>query len=44
VLAYNDAFFATFVLAAVAIGLLLLHILWNNRHRFLHSTDAPQTA
>jgi MFS family permease len=44
VLAYNDAFFATFVLAAVAIGLLLFHILWNNRHRFLHRADTPQTA
>lgn len=44
VLAYNDAFFATFLMAMAAIGLLLLHILWNNRHRLLGIADAPQTA
>ncbi len=35
VLAYNDAFFATFVLAVAAIALLLVNIVWNHRHRFL---------
>ncbi len=44
VLAYDDAFFATFLLAAVAITLLSLHILWNNRHRLSRSTDTPQIA
>lgn len=44
VLAYDDAFFATFLLALVAITLLSLHILWNNRHRFSRSADTPQIA
>lgn len=34
VLAYNDAFFATFLTAVGAIVLLLLHVAWQNRDRF----------
>jgi MFS family permease len=44
VLAYNDAFFATFLLAAAAIVLLAIHIAWNNRHRFVRAVHPPQTA
>jgi MFS family permease len=35
VLAYNDAFYVTFLVAIGAIVLLLLHVGWNHRHRFL---------
>ncbi|TWF58279.1 hypothetical protein FHW37_10183 [Neorhizobium alkalisoli] len=35
VLAYNDAFYATFLIALGAIALLILHVAWNNRHKLL---------
>jgi len=44
VLAYNDAFFATFLFAAAAIVLLVVHVLWKNRHRLSGMADAPQPA
>jgi MFS family permease len=44
ILAYNDAFFATFLLAATAIVLLLINIAWNHRHRFQHAAVFTQSA
>ncbi|WJH38123.1 hypothetical protein N7E02_01700 (plasmid) [Aliirhizobium terrae] len=44
VLAYNDAFFATFLLAVGAIALLLLNVLWNHRHRVLPAAAPVQPA
>lgn len=44
VLAYNDAFFATFLLAVGAITLLLLNVLWNHRHRVLPAAAPVQPA
>jgi MFS family permease len=44
VLAYNDAFFATFIAAVGAIVLLLLHVAWDNRHRFVPTRKTPEAA
>jgi hypothetical protein len=35
VLAYNDAFFVIFIVAAAAIAVLLANVAWTNRHRIL---------
>jgi MFS family permease len=47
VLAYNDAFYVTFLVAAGAIVVLLVNVTWSNRHRFLErlpfGTKAAQT-
>jgi MFS family permease len=34
VLAYNDAFYATFLVAVGAVAILLINVTWSNRHRF----------
>jgi MFS family permease len=44
VLAYDDAFFATFLIAIAAIAMLLLNILWNHRHRILPAAASSQPA
>ncbi len=46
VLAYNDAFFAVFLVAMGAIALLLANLAWNNRHRFslVHPRDEAASA
>jgi hypothetical protein len=44
ILAYNDAFFATFLLAVAAIVLLLINIAWNHRHRLQHAAVSAQSA
>jgi hypothetical protein len=43
VLAYNDAFFATFLLAVGAIAVLLVNVAWNHRHR-LFPNAAPEAS
>lgn len=43
VLAYNDAFFATFLLAIGAIAVLLVNVAWNHRHR-LFPNAAPEAS
>jgi len=43
VLAYNDAFFATFLLAVGAIAVLLINVAWNHRHR-LFPIAAPEAS
>jgi MFS family permease len=41
VLAYNDAFFATFLMAMGAIAMLLINVAWTNRHRILPHPAPP---
>ena len=44
VLAYNDAFYAVFLLALAAIGILLANVAWTNRHRFFNAPAQDQAA
>lgn len=43
VLAYNDAFFATFLMAIGAIVVLVINVAWNHRHR-LFPNAAPEAS
>lgn len=42
VLAYNDAFYATFLVAVCAIAILLINVIWNNRHHLLLGQASSQ--
>ena len=42
VLAYNDAFYATFLVAVCAIAVLLINVIWNNRHHLLLGQASSQ--